>query len=311
MKKNKKKLAFFLCFIYSGFIMNETVVFRNRIITKEDIECIKRIIKTHPDKSRRFISQEVCRQWEWQQPNGFLKDMICRSLLIKLFNEGLITLPAPRIKFSNTKNTRAKIKEIHVDETPIETNLKELQPLIIKQVRRSKEENLCNYIINKYHYLGYTRPVGEHLKYLVYDKQKRLLAALIFSSAPYYIGVRDQYVGWNPKVREKNLHLITNNTRFLILNWIKVEHLASHILSLIRQRLSDNFQTIYNHKVYLVETFVDTEKYAGICYKADNWKCVGLTTGVGKLSRTKKVVLSKKAVYIYSLYKNFRGILCN
>ncbi len=289
--------------------MEKAIIFRKRIITKDDIESIKKIIKTYPDKSRRFISQEVCRQWEWRQSNGLLKDMIARSLLIKLDKEGLISLPAPRIKFSNTKNSRAKIKEMFVDETPIAGILNELQPLIIKQVRRDPSEKLCNYVINKYHYLRYTRPVGEHLKYLVYDKQERLLAALIFSSAPWHIGVRDKFIGWSAKVREKNLHLIINNTRFLIFHWVTVKHLASHILALIRQRLSYDFQKIYNHNIYLIETFVDTEKFAGICYQADNWVAVGLTTGIGKLNKTKKVILSKKAVYVYPLNKKFREYL--
>ena len=285
--------------------MNE-IKYRGRIVSQEDIKTIKTVIKNHPDKNRRFISQEVCRVFDWRQPNGQLKDMICRSLLIKLDSLGLIKLPAPRKKHVNLPQKRNKKYDISIDQTPIKTKLKSIQPIILKQVRRTNEEKLCNHLIEKYHYLGYTRPVGEHLKYIAYTNNEIPIAVLIWSSAPWYIGVRDRFIGWSSEKRIKNLYLISNNTRFLILPWVKIPHLASHLLALSRKRVPTDFQKIYNHPVYLIETFVDTEKFLGTCYIADNWIYLGTTTGRGKLSKSKKPVLSKKKVFVYPLDKDFK-----
>ena len=138
----------------------------------------------------------------------------------------------------------------------------------------------------------------------------RPIACLAWGSAPWYIGVRDRFIGWSKKTRERNLHLIANNLRFLILPWVQISCLASYLLASNRQRLSQDWHDLYNHPVYLLETFVDTERYQGTCYKADNWVCVGQTTGQGKLSKSHQPLLSKKAVYVYPLTKNFRRELC-
>ncbi|MBW2033142.1 MAG: DUF4338 domain-containing protein, partial [Deltaproteobacteria bacterium] len=166
-------------------------------------------------------------------------------------------------------------------------------------------EKLFNSLISEHHYLGYTHPVGEHLKYMAFAGD-RPIACLAWSSAPWYIGARDRFIGWSPETRQKNLHLIVNNTRFLVLPWVRVSHLASHLLALSRRRVSLDWESVYNHPVLLLETFVDTERYKGTCYKADNWIYCGKTTGRGKLSTSTKPTLSKKAVYVYPLKKNFR-----
>jgi len=288
--------------------MEIIATYRGRNVTASDIAVIKEIIAAHPDGSRRFISQEVCRAWEWRQANGALKDMVCRSLLLLLQSEGLIKLPPPKCKLPNPLANRKKPLRVVVDQTPIECPIDELYPIHLKQVRRTRLEKLFNSLISEYHYLGYTQPVGEHLKYIAFSND-RPIACLAWSSAPWYIGARDRFIGWSPETRQKNLSLIINNTRFLVLPWVEVSHLASHLLAFNRRRVSEDWGLIYNHPVYLLETFVDTERFRGTCYKADNWIYVGKTTGRGKLSKSRKPTLSKKAVYVYPLTKDFRDRL--
>ena len=288
--------------------MELITTYRGRSISVFDIALIKNIIGAHPEGSRRFISQEVCRRWNWKQTNGTLKDMICRSLLLWLQSEGLIKLPPPKCKPANPLANRKKPSKIPVDQTPVEGSLRKFCPINLEQVRRTPIEKLFNSLISEYHYLGYTHPVGEHLKYIAFSND-RPIACLAWSSAPWYIGARDRFIGWSSETRQKNLCLIINNTRFLVLPWVEVSHLASHLLALNRRRLSRDWQHIYHHPVYLLETFVDTERFKGTCYKADNWIYVGQTTGRGKLSKSKKPALSKKAVYLHPLTKNFRSKL--
>jgi len=285
--------------------MEIVTTYRGRDITEADIAVVRQIIAANPEGSRRFISQEVCRAWEWRQANGSLKDMVCRSLLLLLQSKGLIKLPPPKCKPSNPLANRKQPVKIKVDSTPIQCPINELYPIHLKQVRRTRFEKLFNSLISQHHYLGYTHPVGEHLKYIAFSNE-RPIACLAWSSAPWYIGARDRFIGWSPETRQKNLHLIINNTRFLVLPWVRVSHLASHLLALSRRRVSLDWQTVYKHPVFLLETFVDTERFQGTCYKADNWIYVGKTTGRGKLSTSTKPTLSKKAVYAYPLRKNFR-----
>ena len=279
--------------------------YRGRNITESDVAVVRQIIAAYPDGSRRFISKEVCKAWEWRQANGTLKDMVCRSLLLLLESKGLITLPPPKCKLPNPLANRKKPVKIEVDQTPIECTIDELYAIHLKQVRRTRFEKLFNSLISEHHYLGYTHPVGEHLKYMAFAGD-RPIACLAWSSAPWYIGARDRFIGWSPETRQENLHLIINNTRFLVLPWVRVPHLASHLLALSRRRVSLDWESVYNHPVLLLETFVDTERFQGTCYKADNWIYCGKTTGRGKLSTSPKPTLSKKAVYVYPLKKNFR-----
>ena len=290
--------------------METIITYRKRPVTKQDIVVVRRIIKSHPDKSRRFISQEVCRKWDWRQPNGVLKDMVCRSLLLLLESKSLIKLPARKFTPHNPLAKRKKPTKVIVDETPVYCTVGDLLPIKLEQVRRTSFEKMFNGLINEYHYLGYTQPVGEHLKYIAFSGD-RPIACLAWGSAPWYIGVRDRFIGWSKEIRENNLHLIANNLRFLILPWVQVSCLASYLLASNRHCLSQDWQNLYHHPVYLLETFVDTERYFGTCYKADNWKFVGQTTGQGKLSKSRQPLLSKKAVYIYPLTKNFRRELCH
>ena len=290
--------------------METITTYRKRSVTSKDIATIKKIIASHPEKSRRFISQEVCRAWDWRQSNGVLKDMVCRSLLLILDSEGIIKLPARKFTPPNPLANRKKPTWVEVDQTPIQGPLGDLLPIGLVSIRKTGFEKIFNGLVSEHHYLGYTQPVGEHLKYIAFSND-RPIACLAWGSAPWYIGARDRFIGWSKTIRENNLHLIANNLRFLILPWVQVSCLASYLLALNRHCLSQDWQALYGHPVYLLESFVDTERYRGTCYQADNWICVGQTTGQGKLSKSRQPLLSKKAVYVYPLTKNFRRELCH
>ena len=195
-----------------------------------------------------------------------------------------------------------------IDTTPIEDRLSTIQPLEFEQVRRTAQEPLFNSLMEEHHYLGYEQPVGEHLKYLVWA-QGRPIACLAWSSAPRHIGSRDRYIGWSAAARRRNIRFLAYNTRFLILPWVRVEHLASHILGRMAARISDDWQRMYGHPIYFLETFVDPERFRGTCYRAANWVLLGRTTGRGKQSNSYVPNRSIKEVLGYPLTKRFRELL--
>ena len=213
--------------------MNVPLTYRKRIITQNDLSFILKIINEYRSEGRSAISRKLCEVWDWRQANGQLKDGVCRGLLLQLERNQLITLP-PRIIDNNNNSQRRRISPATFDfqPDPITSTLSALTPIELRQVRRTPEEKLFNALIRQYHYLGYAQPVGEHLKYLVYAGTK-LLACLCFSSAPYAIDCRDIFLGWSREARERNRHLLAYNTRFLIMPWVRVPHLASHLLGRI------------------------------------------------------------------------------
>lgn len=289
----------------------EPIKYRGRIFSAGEIDDIKGIISSHPEASRWFLSREICRRWGWQQANGALKDMVCRGLLLHLASCGLIALPPCR-RATPYKLAHSKKPEIiEVDRTPAACALTELRPIEVHQVRGTSLGKLYNSLIEQYHYLGYTRPVGEHLEYLAMSGG-RVIACMGWCSAPRHIGSRDKHIGWDKQRREKNLHKVIINTRFLILPWVTVPHFASHVIGLIARRISGDWRKLYNHDIVWLETFVDPERgYKGTCYKAANWIYLGKTTGRGKADNTGKPNRSIKDVYGYPLRKDFRRVLCD
>ncbi len=285
--------------------MQLDVKYRGKIATTEDVEYITQLIKENPKDCRTWLSKKLCIAWDWRQANGALRDMVCRGFLLELERHGYIKLPPRKRNPPDLFLRRAKPAHISIDTTPIYAKVSDIQPLMISQVRRTPSDKLFNSLMSEHHYLGYNQPVGEHLKYIVYANA-RPIACFAFSSAPRHIGSRDKFIGWTPQVRKMNIHLIAYNTRFLILPWVHIPHLASHLLGRIIKVLREDWRQIYNHPVYLLETFVDTEKFKGTCYKAANWQYIGKTTGRGKNDQTKKQNRSIKAVWVYPLSKNFR-----
>jgi len=290
-------------------IITKLFTYRNRSITSEDVNFLVKIIADNPEESRRALSIRVCHKWNWVQPNGALKDGICRGLMLKLHREGHIKLPPRKQPFTGGCQSKQKIKKYNIDQTPIFSTVKKLQPIKIRPVRRTNLDKLFNSLIDQYHYLGYTQPVGEHLKYIVFAEE-RPIACFAFSSAPYQILHRDRFIGWSFEMIEKNRHFLAYNSRFLILPWVHVPHLASHLLAKCARGISKDWQTLYQHPVFWLETFVDTDLFKGICYRAANWIFLGNTSGRGKYNKTHKQLTSIKAMYGFPLVKNFREKLC-
>ena len=279
--------------------------YRGRIVTDEDVLFINRLIEDNPDDSRRALSKKLCQAWNWVQKNGSLKDMVCRSLMLGLHRAGHIKLPPVRQHNANPLANRKKPAVVKIDQTPIDGKLSEIKPLRFCQVRRTCEEKRFNGLIESYHYLGYCHPVGEQLKYIVYTGEKPI-ACFAWSSAPRHIGCRDRFIGWLPTERKRHIHLVAYNSRFLILPWVRVKLLSSHLLGQMAKIVATDWQAIYSHPLYYLETFVDKERFAGTCYKAANWIYLGDTTGRGKNDQTHKPNRSIKAVWGYPLGKHFR-----
>jgi hypothetical protein len=282
---------------------------RGRMITEGEVAFIRKLIAEHSAASRRALSQKLCEAWQWRQPNGTLRDMVCRGLMLKLHRAGHIELPPVRQVNPNPLARpgaqRRKPVAALVDTTALCASVAEIRPLQFRQVRHTWEEPLFNSLLERYHYLGYTQPVGEHLKYLVYALN-RPIACLAWSSAARHLGPRDRFIGWSAEARRQNIGLVAYNTRFLILPFVEVAHLASHILGRMARLLAVDWEQIYGHPVYFLETFVDPQRFRGTCYRAANWILLGRTTGRGKDDQSKKPNRPIKEVLGYPLSKSFR-----
>jgi hypothetical protein len=288
--------------------MPEPWRYRGRVVTAEDVVFIRDLIAQHPGLSRRRLSAKLCEAWQWKQANGALRDMVCRGLLLMLHRDGAIELPAVRQIPLNPFERRPHPSVVSVDRTSFAGPLSQIQPIELRQVRRTAEEPLFNSLIEHHHYLGYEQPVGEHLKYVVWA-QGRPIACLAWSSAPRHLGSRDRYIGWSAEARRRNIRGIAYNTRFLILPWVQIPHLASHILGRAVHTLSHDWEQMYGHPVYFAETFIDPGRFRGTCYRAANWKLLGMTTGRGKDSTSKRPNRSLKEVLGYPLTPHFRDLL--
>jgi hypothetical protein len=293
--------------------MEEEFRYRGRIITAADVEFIRGMIAEHPGASRRALSKMLCEAWNWRQANGALRAMVCRGLMLQLHRTGHIELPRVRYVTNNPLARRGALRSkpapALVDTTPLDGSLSALRPLEFHQVRRTAEESLFNSLLDRYHYLGYAQPVGEHLKYLVYAPLGRPIACLAWSSAPRHLGPRDRFIGWSAEARRQNIRFLAYNMRFLLLPFVRVEHAASHILGCMSRLLPQDWERVYGHPVYYLETFVDPQRFRGTCYRAANWIFLGLTTGRGKDDHTNRPNRPAKEVLGYPLRKDFRRLL--
>ena len=279
--------------------------YRGRSVTAADLETIRALLAEHPELSRRAFSQRLCAHWDWRQPNGALRDGVCRSLLLALHRGGHLTLPPVRQQPLNNAIARRRPTPVALDTDPLVSPLRALQPLELMAVRRTPQEGLYDQLIAQYHYLGPAHGVGEQVKYLAFS-QGRPLACLGFTSAPRHLGPRDRFIGWSPAVRRARVHLLGYNTRFLILPWVRVAHLASHLLAAVARRIAADWDALYGHPVHYLETFVDPTRFAGTCYRAANWRVLGLTTGRGKDDRTHRPNRACKQVLGLPLHADFR-----
>jgi hypothetical protein len=279
--------------------------YRHRDLGGEEIAFIRQLIAEHPRLSRRRLSEKLCAAWNWVQPNGVARAMVCRGLMLELHRAGLIELPPVRWQPVNPLARRRAPRAVEVDAQPLQARLSEIGPVELRQVRRTGEEALFNSLLQQHHYLGYTQPVGEHLKYLACARG-RPMACLAFSSAPRHLGSRDRFIGWSAAARRKNIGLLAYNSRFLVLPWVRIPHLASHLLGRVARQVSRDWEQLYGHPVHFLETFVDPARFRGTCYRAANWVSLGLTTGRGKDAPTHKPTRAVKEVLGYPLCADFR-----
>ncbi len=288
--------------------MEVVLKYRGHCITEREVASIRALVAENPAATRTELSRLLCLRWGWVQPNGVLRDMVARGLLLALNRAGLLELPPSRSVRRRPPYFRREPLPVSIDTTPIECPLSELRPLEFRLVRHTKEEPLFNGLIHHHHYLGYVQPVGEHLKYLVYGRG-RPVACLAWCSAPRHLGPRDRFLGWSKEARRRNIRFLAYNTRFLILPWVRVPHLASHILGRMAKLLPRDWERVYAHPVYYLETFVNPERNRGTCYLAANWIRLGRTTGRGNNAPTMEPRVPVKEILGYPLTRDFREIL--
>ena len=274
-----------------------------------EIERIRKIITEEPRRSRAEISRVVCEQLGWYKPDGGLKQMSCRVALLRMQADGLIELPPPRNGNGNQKpyNRRSEATE---PQLPLCNTVGALTDLQLNPVSSRAQSHLWNQYIDRYHYLGYKPLPGAQLRYLA-TSQGQILALLGFAAAAWKAAPRDRFIGWSHETRQKNLHLVLNNARFLILPWIRSKNLASKLLSLVSKRIAQDWSHRYHYRPVLMETFVESQRFHGTCYKAANWIHVGDTKGRGKLDVHNRAALPVKQIYLYPLTKEFKRILCS
>jgi len=286
----------------------EPIVFRyrGRQLTDQDISGIQATVHRYYARGRTHISRILCNAWHWVQPNGQYKEYAARDLLLRLEEKGFIELP-PRIRPNNNRKKHSFAQIPFFTTEPRGGSAGDYQHLCVQLVTPSYGY-LWDYLIHHYHYLGLPKLVGEHIRHLVF-LNGQVVACLSWASAAWKVKARDQFIGWNEPTKRKNLHLIANNTRFLILPWITVKYLASKALSLSIRRLRDDWQTTYAHPVYLAETFVDISRFEGTCYRAANWIWVGQTKGSAKKGNVYRYHGQPKAIYLYPMHPHFRRYL--
>jgi Druantia protein DruA len=291
--------------------MSARTIIQGRLIGPAEVGLIRRLLAEHPDWHRTRLSRELCAIWEWRNSSGRIKDMAARTLLLKLERRGLVVLPPRQSSANNAARNRSVCLHEH-DQTPIAGSLRPLLPLSINMAgKKDAELAVFKSLITQHHYLGMRNTVGENLKYLIRDRADRLVGALLFGSAAWQTQPRDAFIGWSVSARRSGLSKITNNTRFLIPGWVRVPHLAGHILSRVSRRLDTDWQEKYGHRIHLLETFVDRDRFRGTCYRAANWICVGQTQGRTRNGPRGVPPVPIKDVFVYPLSKRFRQELCD
>jgi len=294
--------------------MTGVVVVQGRELSAQDIGLIQGLLAEHPDWGRTRLSEELCRRWDWRNARGRIKDMAARTLLLKLERAGHMRLP-PRQRPSSNGFRNRRVPVVAPVAGTIHGALRDLRPLSVSVAGPASDDlRLFNGLLAGHHYLGHRNTVGENLRYLVRDRGAlwagRPVACALFGSAAWKCAVRDAYLGWDRLTRERNLERLTNNTRFLILPWVAVPHLASHVLGLIARRIRADWQAKYGHPVYALETFVDRARFQGTCYRAANWLRLGATRGRTRNDREHSIRAAVKDVYLYPLVADFRRELC-
>jgi len=273
-----------------------------RQFSEAELSWLRELIDTEPDLSRQELSRRSCERVGWRKPDAQYKEMSCRVALLRMERDGRVRLPAPR-KGYGLPAERVRRTRPGEPQAPIHKKAGELD--LTLALVAAEQSALWNELIDRYHYLGYRRLPGAQLRYFVTSPEGRL-ALLGFSAAAWATAPRDRYIGWDGTLRKKNLRFVVNNSRFLILPWVRSRYLASRILSLAARQLPVDWQKRYKYRPVLLETFVERERFAGTCYKAAGWSCVGQTQGRGKLDVRHERAVPVKTVWVYPLQEDFR-----
>jgi Domain of unknown function (DUF4338) len=288
--------------------MDLPTTMQGRPFGPEQLAQIQSLLESNREWSRYRLSRELAVLWNWRTAQGQLKDMAARTLLLKLEAQEWIRLPERRRK-SPTRSGQARLGDgSAMDQSPVQCALELLVPLQVHEVSQQGQRRWRAQLeacLDRYHYLGYRSRVGQNLQYWVCDRQDRPVACVVFGAPAWLCAARDQWIGWSASQRAQQLGLIVNNTRFLILPWVRVAHLASHVLSLVSRRIRQDWQAKYQQPIWLLETFVDRRRFAGTCYRAANWIHLGQTKGRGRQGDN-GLWTSIKDVYVWPLHRNFR-----
>lgn len=286
-----------------SFLYTPCMRYCGREFTDEEMALIQGLIAGAPGISRQRLSQLFCEQVGWRKADGGLKEMSCRVAFLKMHRAGQILLPAPKQSYNRPGTKRT----LWAEPQPEIRKKAGAYELVIEPVGKESSA-LWNEYIDRYHYLGYFPLPGAQLRYFV-KSEDQALALLGFGAAAWKAASRDSYIGWDAETRKRNLHLIVNNARFLVLPWVRSQNLASRVLSLVSKRIGTDWQQRYHYEPVLLETFVEKERFRGTCYAASNWTCVGETKGRGKMDRNNERLLPVKSVWLYPLRKDFRSRL--
>lgn len=283
-------------------------IYCGRSFSPDEIQSIRDLIEQTPTLRRTHLSRKLCELWNWIKPNGELKDMTCRVALARMQVDGLITLPPSQIGVVRRRPHFAPTVASD-PQSSVMAPVHELAAITIRAVKGTASSRLWNEYVARYHYLGYTPMSGAQMRYNVYAGEQ-LVACISFGASAWKLKERERFIGWQEHERKKNLQLVVNNARFLILPWIHSKGLASKILALCARQLPRDWQHRYGYSPALLETFVETQRHRGTCYKAANWINIGQTTGRGKKSKSHQQLIPLKDIWMYPLRKNYAAVLC-
>lgn len=286
-----------------------TEKFCGQVVDENQLSEICEIVATFPKLSRAELANTICELLSWKRPTGKLKTVECMQFLADLDVRGVIQLPA--IRSANTRSAMKKIQKTELtDAQPvISVKLSALSPIILERVETKEERQLWYEYVDRYHYLGHQQPFGAQLRYFIKTEWMNgiILGCLQYSSPAWRMTPRDTWITWDDNQRERNLQKIINNSRFLILPWVKVKNLASTVLALAAKTVPGDWQRIYGYHPVLLETLVDPNRFKGTSYKAANWTHLGSTTGRGRMDRqNRRHGLAIKEIYVYPVSNRFR-----
>ena len=281
-----------------------------RGFTAGEMALMRALIASSPQQTRAGLARAFCRAIGWVKPDGGLKDMAARLAMLRMHRDGIITLPPPRHGL-RPRRVLEFGPETDPPATPMPETLDAVRPIrLVRVTGAGRAASVAwNGFIARWHYLGYTPLIGAQMRYAVQDREGRPLAMLGFSAAAWKTAPRDDFIGWSPEVRERNLYRVIDNSRFLIMPWVRIPNLASHILSQARRQLPQDWDTQYRVTPVLMETFVEIPRFAGALYKASGWTRVGTTQGRGRYDRKNEYAKPRKDIWLCPLRKDWKRTL--